>query len=57
VDEAGKRVRVRRTGAGISYASGYNSEIPTSMDVYCRSDKKKNKKEKEKRRERERERE
>lgn len=26
---------VRRTGAGISYASGgYNSEIPKSMDIY-----------------------
>lgn len=38
---------VRRTGAGISYASGYNSEIPKSMDIYCRSDqtKKKGKKE------------
>lgn len=32
VEEAGKRVRT--TDAGISYASGYNSEIPKSMDIY-----------------------
>lgn len=36
-------VSVRRTGAGISYASGYNGEIPKSMDIYCRSDQTKKK--------------
>lgn len=38
VEEAGKRVRSADAGAGISYVSGYNSEIPKSMDIYCRSD-------------------
>lgn len=44
-------VSVRRTGAGISYASGYNSEIPKSMDIYCRSDQTKKKERKKKERE------
>lgn len=43
---------VRRTGAGISYASGYNSEIPKSNGYILQKRPNKKKKRKKKKKER-----